>query len=53
MNVTYVGADAHLIKYAYAIMPLLTYYKLRVANKRYKKVRSDKGPLEKGPRAQG
>ena len=54
MNVTYVGADAHLIKFAYAIMPILNYYKLRDDNKRYdKKVRSDKGPPGKGATSSG
>ena len=54
MNVTYVGADAHLIKFAYAIMPILSYYKLRDDNKRYdKKVRSVKGPPGKGATSSG
>ena len=47
------GRWHRLIKFVYAIMPILTYYKLRVGNNPDKKVRSDKGPHEKGPRAQG
>ena len=54
MNVTYVGAGTRLIKFAYAIMPILSYYKVRVDNKRYdKKARFDKGPLGKGATSSG